>query len=339
MHVLTDQSHRLLQLTLEDPSLPLKDAARTLGMADDELAGALTELTEIGLVRRLEGRGEFVTLAPEAVLAQVIALQQEDIQERLDALRRTESTLSVLGASLMRQRAERERPALTHRLVGPKEISAALEGVAAQARHEVLSMHPGPPLPPPMLKDSMKRNREVIDRGAVMRSIHLSTMLKVPHGRAHLEGLRDAGAEVRVASVLPFRLVMVDGLVAYVPEQPRDDDLGADEQREMAALEIRDPSLIALFRAVFEFCWVHGSTEPALGAAPAAEEAQEDLDSRELSMVRMLGQGLKDDAIARSLGISSRTLRRMMTEVMRKLNADSRFQAGAHAAVRGWLDA
>ncbi|MCJ0873473.1 hypothetical protein MTF69_29815 [Streptomyces sp. AP-93] len=47
---------------------------------------------------------------------------------------------------------------------------------------------------------------------------------------------------------------------------------------------------------------------------------------------------MKDDAIARSLGISSRTLRRIMMDLMYKLKADSRFQAGAHAVARGWLN-
>ncbi|KUO16777.1 helix-turn-helix transcriptional regulator [Streptomyces dysideae] len=336
MYALTDLAHRLLQTTLADPSITLRDAARSLGLTEEELALGLDELARAGLVRRLEGRGELVTLTPDAVFARLVALQQEATRARLAALERTDATLGVLSASLMRLRAEGGTVPQTRRLVGGREISGALEGVAAQARTEVLSMHPGSPLPQAMLKDSMKRNREVIDRGATMRSVHLSSMLKVPHGRAHLEGLRDAGAEVRVTSVLPFRLVMVDRVVAYVPEEPQDEGPGA-ELPEMTALEIRDPSMIALFRAVFEFCWMHGSA--ALGDdVPGVDEVGEELDSRELSLVRMLGRGMKDDAIARSLGISSRTLRRMMTEVMRKLDADSRFQAGAHAAARGWLD-
>lgn len=301
-HMLTDQGHRLLRLLLSDPSVGPRAAGEALDLSEAELDRALDQLSRTGLVRRLGGRGEVVTLSPDAVLARMVALQEEAAGECLAELERARATLSVLSASLMRLRTDGERPSLASRLVGQREISVALEGAATQARTEVLSMHPGSPLPHTMLKDSMKRNREVIDRGVTMRSIHLSTMLKVPHGRAHLEELQEAGAQVRVASVL-----------------------------------VRDPDMLALFVSVFEFCWVHGATASA-AVAPNADTADEDLDSRELSLVRMLSQGMKDDAIARSLGISSRTLRRIMTDLMRKLKADSRFQAGAHAAARGWLD-
>jgi DNA-binding CsgD family transcriptional regulator/DNA-binding MarR family transcriptional regulator len=337
---LTDQGHCLLRLLLSDPSVSPRAAGLALGMSDAEVNAVLDQLSRAGLVRRLAGRGEVVTLSPDAVLARLVALQEEEARERLAELELARTTLSVLSASLMRLRTEGDQDGGATRLVGRHEISVALEGAATQARTEVLSMHPGAPLPHTMLKDSMQRNREVIQRGVSMRSIHLSTMLKVPHGRAHLEELQEAGAEVRVASVLPFRLIVVDRVVAYVPAGTAEPDQPAGEADPdaMTALEVRDPDLLGLFVSVFEFCWVHGATASA-AVQQSADTADEELDSRELSLVRMLGQGMKDDAIARSLGISSRTLRRIMTDLMRKLKADSRFQAGAHAVARGWLDA
>jgi DNA-binding CsgD family transcriptional regulator len=323
-----------LRLLLTDPSVTHDAARRTTGMSEEELADALELLTDAGMVRRLAGQGDDLTLTPDAILARLIALQEDETRERLGDLERTRATLAVLSESLLRLRAENDRTSGTTRLVGRHEVSVALEGAATQARQEVLSMHPGSPLPPDMLKDSMKRNRGVIGRGVSMRSIHLSTMLKVPHGRAHLEELQDAGAEVRVASVLPFRLVMVDRVVAYVPAGTTEPDTEAKPD-DIAALEVRDPHMLDLFLKVFEFCWVHGATA-STALSPTTESTE--LDHRESSLLRMLGQGLKDDAIARSLGISSRTLRRMMTDLMRKLEADSRFQAGAHAVARGWLE-
>ncbi|WP_279346434.1 helix-turn-helix transcriptional regulator [Streptomyces sp. AP-93] len=334
--MLTDQSHRLLRLLLSDTSLDPRAAGRELGLFEDELDGALRQLSSAGLVRRLAGHGDVVMLSPDAALARMVALQEEDARARLAELERAQATMSVLSDSLMRLHAGGAGTSVAHRLVGQREISVALEGSAAQARTEVLSMHPGSPLPYTMLKDSMKRNREVIDRGVTMRSIHLSTMLKVPHGRAHLEELREAGAEVRVASVLPFRLIVVDRAVAYVPAGTADPGTEPDPDT-VTALEVRDPDLLGLFSSVFEFCWIHGATTSA-AAQPSVEGPNEDLDGRELSLVRMLSQGMKDDAIARSLGISSRTLRRIMMDLMYKLKADSRFQAGAHAVARGWLN-
>jgi len=58
----------------------------------------------------------------------------------------------------------------------------------------------------------------------------------------------------------------------------------------------------------------------------------------ESSILALLAEGLTDDVIARRLSISMRTYRRRVQALMLKLGATSRFQAGARAAQRGWLD-
>ncbi|WP_165945224.1 hypothetical protein [Micromonospora sp. KC723] len=52
----------------------------------------------------------------------------------------------------------------------------------------------------------------------------------------------------------------------------------------------------------------------------------------------MLASGAKDDAIARSLGVSARAVTRTVGELTTVLGAGSRFQAGVRAAKLGWLD-
>jgi DNA-binding NarL/FixJ family response regulator len=46
---------------------------------------------------------------------------------------------------------------------------------------------------------------------------------------------------------------------------------------------------------------------------------------------------MKDDVIARQLGISERTVRRRVADLAARLGAASRFQIGAQAARRGWV--
>lgn len=57
----------------------------------------------------------------------------------------------------------------------------------------------------------------------------------------------------------------------------------------------------------------------------------------ELLLLQLLADGAKDEAAARSLGVSVRTVRRMVADLMRRLDARSRFQAGILAKRRGWL--
>lgn len=65
-------------------------------------------------------------------------------------------------------------------------------------------------------------------------------------------------------------------------------------------------------------------------AAPTEEE---------LTIVRLLAEGLKDEVIARRLGLAKRTYSRRLDGVWAKLGASSRFQAGVLAVTRGWIGA
>ena len=47
----------------------------------------------------------------------------------------------------------------------------------------------------------------------------------------------------------------------------------------------------------------------------------------------MNGEGLKDEAVAKKLGVSVRTVRRKIYELQQRLGADSRFQAGVSRSV------
>lgn len=50
------------------------------------------------------------------------------------------------------------------------------------------------------------------------------------------------------------------------------------------------------------------------------------------ALLAALARGGRDEIVARRLGVSTRTFRRRLAELMRQLGATSRFQAGAKAA-------
>jgi DNA-binding NarL/FixJ family response regulator len=58
---------------------------------------------------------------------------------------------------------------------------------------------------------------------------------------------------------------------------------------------------------------------------------------RHHKVLRLLADGLTDDAIARQVGVSVRTVRNDMAAAMLSLDARSRFQAGVRAAQLGLL--
>jgi DNA-binding NarL/FixJ family response regulator len=62
-----------------------------------------------------------------------------------------------------------------------------------------------------------------------------------------------------------------------------------------------------------------------------------DQTPRHHKVLRLLADGLTDDAIARQVGVSVRTVRNDMAAAMLSLDARSRFQAGVRAAQLGLL--
>jgi DNA-binding NarL/FixJ family response regulator len=63
----------------------------------------------------------------------------------------------------------------------------------------------------------------------------------------------------------------------------------------------------------------------------------DELSDRERQLLTLLTAGYTDESAAVRLGISVRTVRRLVSGIMNRLGARSRFQAGVKAADRGWL--
>ena len=68
-----------------------------------------------------------------------------------------------------------------------------------------------------------------------------------------------------------------------------------------------------------------------------APEAHPDLTAAERSLLHLLHAGLKDEAIARQLGISERTLRRRVTDLLTRLGADQSLPGRRSGDPPGWL--
>jgi DNA-binding CsgD family transcriptional regulator len=56
-------------------------------------------------------------------------------------------------------------------------------------------------------------------------------------------------------------------------------------------------------------------------------------------IIMLLAEGAKDEAVARRLGISLRTCRRHVADILDQLESSSRFQAGVRAALLGLVPA
>jgi len=71
---------------------------------------------------------------------------------------------------------------------------------------------------------------------------------------------------------------------------------------------------------------------------PPAVPSEPDLTAQQREVVRLLAEGLTDEGISRRIGVSLRTVRRIASELMVRLTARSRFEAGVKAAQSGWIE-
>nr|WP_238351160.1 helix-turn-helix domain-containing protein [Kribbella shirazensis] len=99
-----------------------------------------------------------------------------------------------------------------------------------------------------------------------------------------------------------------------------------------AALVIRSEALVRPLEAVFQATW-----DVAEAVEIAEADPVERLGRRSREVLVLLAAGLTDEAIARELGVTDRTVRRQIACLCRKLRVDCRFQLGLEVARRGWL--
>lgn len=144
---------------------------------------------------------------------------------------------------------------------------------------------------------------------------------RTAHGiSARLGALALAGADIRTMPKVPLDALIVDRALTVLPAERGD---------SVAAFDLA--SVVTTAVELFERVW-----QTAVPFAAQVASAGEVTD-RERELLTLLFAGCTDEAAAARLNLSVRTVRRTVSQLMDRLGARSRFQAGAKAACRGWL--
>ncbi len=130
----------------------------------------------------------------------------------------------------------------------------------------------------------------------------------------------NAGVEVRTVRYLPARMAIVDDHFALV---------GLAGGGSTGGLLVRSAPLVAALTQYYDQLWE--------SATPVVPTQTKGLGETEREVLRLLVHGLKDEAIARHLQISVRTVRRHISAIMDFVDAPTRFAAGAAAHRLGLL--
>jgi DNA-binding CsgD family transcriptional regulator len=296
---------------------PLAEVAAALGLDPDDVADALSGLTSSGVVRLRDDR-VFVLRADQA-LADAIRRESdaaEMARARLDDLAGAVPLLVAAGTRPGPGEVDDVR-ALDGELSSGGNALTLLTDLIEQSRGDLAFLRPDAWLMPRESAISRVVGRAV---AAGRRSRAVYPLRALHEAPETLQVRVDEGEEVRLIDDLPTRLLVIGVTHAVVPEP-----LGfADSPR----LLVRQGSLVAALTLLFEQYWER--------AVPVSELSGP-LSSERTFLLRQLRAGAKDEQISRTMGISLRTVRRRIAELMIELGADTRFQAGAEASRRGWL--
>ena len=299
---------RIYRSLLRQPGISVPELGRAVGRRPHSVRLSVNRLESMGLVTRVGGSDGLQGTRPDVAVDVLVARKQAELaavqaQARglLEELPRDQGAEPQDYLEIVRG-----REAVAHRFQQLQQTT--------QVELMVLDR-------PPYAQEVTEPNQgefELLGRGVRSRGIYAPEAIEQP---ASLHGLRqavEAGEEARVHPNLPLKLAISDRAAALLP-------LTGDESTE-SALVIRASMLLEALIALFELLWA--------SAVPLPDESH---PGHDVELVALLAAGLKDETIARHLGISGRSLSRRTNKLMADLGARTRFQGGIQATRLGLL--
>jgi hypothetical protein len=281
---------------------------------------SLSQLIRAGLARVGDRTCGVEPLPPESALARQISIQQRDAIDQVGRLAALRDHVARLERSW---RAGHQGEVDTREIEiirDPDLIEERLKTLCMDARRRSLSL------------DCHRPGREFDDSDydAIqvencklrmdVRGVYDLALLDNPSVMSYLERVAMPD-DVRLLPRVPLQLRIVDD-VAVMPVDP--------ENMWAGVVLTRSPGIVMCALATFELAW--SDATPLARMMPSTANPAPGVDPR---LPRLLATGIPDDAVARFLGLSSRTVRRQVATLMDDLSVRSRLQLGIALERRG----
>lgn len=279
-------------------SLVRSGLARVVRLANGRLR---VELGSIAAVQTILGRGDTGLSAPAERLLRARVMLGELLDD-----------------------AEPDAPKVD-RVTDSEELRDRLTQIGVRTRRELVSLHAGDPLPAELVGRHLEEDRELISRGVAVYVVYPRSFLQLDHLSRYADALGEAGAHVRFADAVPHRLVISDRVRAVVPIDTTDSGRGALFTTETSICSSLHHLAATIYRRAHP-----------LGDVPTGKQ-EGSPSPLERRVLVLMSSGVTDMVAAKQLGVTDRTFRRYVSDLLTRLGASSRFQAGVRAVERGWI--
>jgi hypothetical protein len=313
---LDEGAEGLYRALLRNPGRDVAWFAAHLEREASPVSRELDALVDVGLARR-EGDG-FSAGPPATTLQPLVNAELSDLDGRRAQLDAVRASLASFAADHFVGRS-RSWAGVPFELLSDAESFVAVEDLQRSTRGEVISSHPVVDIDvdsPPYV--------ELLERqlasGRPMRGLYPRNVVDDPRRLAYVHHWASAGEQVRITHRRAPQIAVFGDEVALVASSSGP---GAPD----GCILVRAPALVSLVTELFERYWENAVP---LRSTPAGLGRNERMEILEGLML-----GAKDEALARQLGVSLRTVRRRVADLMDELGATTRFQAGMEAVRRG----
>jgi DNA-binding CsgD family transcriptional regulator len=299
------------------------ELAQDLGWPPARVGRTIGQLSRLSLVRpSLEEPGKQQLVHPELGLSLLLQRQEVELRERQRAIAHTRMTITRMLGEYRENRSDADR-AGTQTFYDMDAVRACTERLTHACRMELATTAIDLILEPGWSDSATALDRHLLSNKVELRYIFLESSLNETSVARYADWLSCRGVQVRTTPQLPPRVAIYDREIALVELDPAEPGSGA--------VLLRGTGPVSALLALFEQLWRQA------GQYGEPHHDVHELTPQERAVTRLLAAGSTDEVVARSLGFSVRTARRIVAELMGRLQASSRFQAGAQAVARGWL--
>lgn len=302
----------LAHCTEQSTPLAVKRLGTDSGVPGGQLAESLDELMSAGRLGVAEDNILRVLPRPTEHVRALAPRDRADVEA-------DERYHWRLGQLVQGQRSEPDSMMPLH---GLQATHDRIEAAFRSTPRECLSLSPqaSPALVAVCEPDHRAPVIDMLSKGTANVWISDSSALQNRQMRQHMTILAGYGEKIYTAPRVTQRLFVFDRRIAFVPLDPSDQSKGA--------MMIRSAEVAGVVVSLF-----HELLARSTRFAPTAPNPLVHKD-----VLVLMAQGAKDEAIGRRLGISARTVRRSVADMLELSGADSRFQLAIAAVRLGWLD-
>lgn len=296
------------------------EASKRLGLSREEFDEATRRL----VTRRLLHAGTDGMISPVSPVnaAQVLlASAWQDLGERF-------ADLTRIGGSV---------PSLVEEMGLSPEFSSGVEHISDLpqlrdrmaditffSRVEVAAVWTEPTMSDVTIERARPQDMRLLRRGVKVRTLITAQAAIDDVASGYFSDLVDAGAEVRVVPEASERMILCDKQIGVIPKDPDNHSLGA--------LIVHEPGLVKSLMRLYDHLW-----EGALPLHVSSAKDEDKLSTLNVRVLQTLCHATKDEAAARELGVSVRTFRRYVADVVEVLGARNRIDAVLRAREQGLI--